>query len=581
MTRLLSVRRLQLQGLDSRIVPAANLIANPSLETLNGSLPTGWQSNNWGENQVAFSTVSGLDGSRATRVDVQSLSSGDAKWLFGDVPVAPGTQYTFRNLYQATVETENVIRYRKTDGSYDYAWAGSVPASNATATNQFTFTAPAGVTSATVFHLIERVGSLTTDAYELFGPETTPVLDPTPDPTPTLENLIANANLAAMSNGLPTGWTRDSWGGTQAQFAVVAGPAGASALQVTVSARPDGDAKWYFGDVAVTPGSRLSFRETYSADQSSVLVARYRNTDGSYRYDYLETLPASAGWTAISRELIVPAGVTSLTVFHVMAQVGSLRTTGFSLTTPQTNPAPNPNPTPNPAPTFAGRVSLTFDDGWLSQYENALPILQAEGVTATFYVITRENVGNVDLEDQPFGDDSRNPGYMNPGQFVALEDLGYEIGAHTRFHESLPTLSDAELEAEIAGSKRDLLAIGIDRVDTLAFPYGDYNSRVIDAVENAGFVGARSVDRGFNTGSTNPFALKIQQIDRETTAEDVQAWTAEAARNGTWLILMYHDIDDDNDFWGTTPEFLQRTIDIAQAANLEFITVRDGLTTPT
>ena len=35
-----------------------------------------------------------------------------------------------------------------------------------------------------------------------------------------------------------------------------------------------------------------------------------------------------------------------------------------------------------------GVISLTFDDGWQNQYDIALPLLQARGMKATFYVTT-------------------------------------------------------------------------------------------------------------------------------------------------------------------------------------------------
>ena len=35
-------------------------------------------------------------------------------------------------------------------------------------------------------------------------------------------------------------------------------------------------------------------------------------------------------------------------------------------------------------------VAITFDDGWLSQYQNALPILEQLHFPATFFVITKQ-----------------------------------------------------------------------------------------------------------------------------------------------------------------------------------------------
>lgn len=49
--------------------------------------------------------------------------------------------------------------------------------------------------------------------------------------------------------------------------------------------------------------------------------------------------------------------------------------------------------TPPPAPVTRGMITLTFDDGWASQLQNAVPVLQQANLPASFYVITRANQG--------------------------------------------------------------------------------------------------------------------------------------------------------------------------------------------
>jgi hypothetical protein len=147
--------------------PAPNLILNPSVE--NGSAtPTQWKTGKWGTNTTAFSyPVAGFDGSRAVRVEMTAHTSGDAKWYFDDVTVTPGTSYTFSDTYTANVSTDLVVRYTMTGGSNQYAFLATLPAAATPTLGEATFTAPAGAVSATVFHVIRSVGTLTTDGFSM------------------------------------------------------------------------------------------------------------------------------------------------------------------------------------------------------------------------------------------------------------------------------------------------------------------------------------------------------------------------------------------------------------------------------
>ena len=145
---------LNLDSLEARDVPATtNLIANPSVETASGTTPASWATDQWGTNSVAFSyPTTGLDGPRSVRVDVASISSGDAKWVFNDVPVTPGQKYTFSDLYTSDVLTSATIQYKLANGTLSYVGYYEAPASATSKALTFNFTAPANAVSATVLH---------------------------------------------------------------------------------------------------------------------------------------------------------------------------------------------------------------------------------------------------------------------------------------------------------------------------------------------------------------------------------------------------------------------------------------------
>jgi hypothetical protein len=93
------------------------------------------------------------------------------------------------------------------------------------------------------------------------------------------------------------------------------------------------------------------------------------------------------------------------------------------------------------------------------------------------------------------------------------------------------------------------------------YPYGDYNPSIVSAVSDAGYSGARSVDFGFNDKSTDRYALKTMEINSSTTLEQLESWTRSAMDNRTWLILMFHQVDNSGNRYGTSPAQIQSYVD--------------------
>jgi peptidoglycan/xylan/chitin deacetylase (PgdA/CDA1 family) len=123
-------------------------------------------------------------------------------------------------------------------------------------------------------------------------------------------------------------------------------------------------------------------------------------------------------------------------------------------------------------------VIISFDDVWQSQYVSAVPLLRKYGFTATFFVWVRA-VGRAH--------------HMSWDEIRELDAQGMEIGCHTLTHLILPKLkSDEQLRREIVAA-RDLIAAHLGHpVTSLAYPFGQYDERVVQAARDAGFTSARS-----------------------------------------------------------------------------------------
>jgi peptidoglycan/xylan/chitin deacetylase (PgdA/CDA1 family) len=154
----------------------------------------------------------------------------------------------------------------------------------------------------------------------------------------------------------------------------------------------------------------------------------------------------------------------------------------------------------------SGRVAvITFDDGYLDTLEQALPILNTFGFSATCYVVSGRTGGYNDWDAAALNVRKQ---LMSAEQVKAWQAAGMEVGAHSRTHPHLPLCTDAELHAEIAGSKTDLERLTGTPVTQFCYPYGDLDARVADAVRNAGFSAATTTQRGLARPGDDPVLLR-------------------------------------------------------------------------
>jgi len=168
-------------------------------------------------------------------------------------------------------------------------------------------------------------------------------------------------------------------------------------------------------------------------------------------------------------------------------------------------------------------VAITFDDGWLSQFDNALPILEQLHFTATFFIVTHQ-VGEGAL-------------FMSLGDLKALQREGMTIESHTRTHPDLDKVSDAQLRDEVAGSRRDLQKMLGTAPDLIAYPYGAWSKRVAAAVQGAGYRAARALGGGIaNTGADRYALHSVLATDDMAAFERDLRGSLIGARGAAWRV---------------------------------------------
>ncbi|MBI2802095.1 MAG: polysaccharide deacetylase family protein [Gammaproteobacteria bacterium] len=153
-----------------------------------------------------------------------------------------------------------------------------------------------------------------------------------------------------------------------------------------------------------------------------------------------------------------------------------------------------------------GRVAvITLDDGYEDNIFHALPVLKRYHFSATCYLVSHY-MGRHNKWDEHIAHSARKP-LMNWRQASEWLSNGMEVGAHSRTHPRLTNCSDVELKNEIAGCRKELEDGLGTAIPQFCYPYGDWDQRVADAVEQAGFHAAAAYKHGRVKADSHLFAL--------------------------------------------------------------------------
>jgi len=158
-----------------------------------------------------------------------------------------------------------------------------------------------------------------------------------------------------------------------------------------------------------------------------------------------------------------------------------------------------------------GLVGITFDDGYASVLDAALPVLKQHGFGATVFAISDRLGGRNDW-------DQRNDWPLLSATGVReLASAGIEIGSHSASHVRLAGLEPGELARQVRQSRGDLAGLLGRQVAGFAYPYGVMDAAARQAVRDAGYSYACAVDAPRH--ALGPLALpRIYAGPRDTAA---------------------------------------------------------------
>jgi peptidoglycan/xylan/chitin deacetylase (PgdA/CDA1 family) len=136
-------------------------------------------------------------------------------------------------------------------------------------------------------------------------------------------------------------------------------------------------------------------------------------------------------------------------------------------------------------------VALTFDDGYQSLLDSAVPVLTDLGMTATIFCLAGF-LGRPNTWDTRQG---RRQRHLSANQLRMLSGLGFEIACHGLSHRLLTSLSKEQLADELVRSKVILEDATGRAVRCFSYPFGRADSEVISAAEDAGYEKAFGLGR--------------------------------------------------------------------------------------
>ncbi len=150
-------------------------------------------------------------------------------------------------------------------------------------------------------------------------------------------------------------------------------------------------------------------------------------------------------------------------------------------------------------------VMFSFDDAYVDIFENALPILKKYGFGAIIFV-PAGLVGEYNKWDYHVVKVKKQIASWSDIEYALKE--GFEIGSHTITHPVLTKLDVKSQKREIEHSKKLLEdKLGIE-INSICYPYGNYDKSVLNITKDSGYSFGFSVDMGKIRAFDNPYKLK-------------------------------------------------------------------------
>lgn len=169
-------------------------------------------------------------------------------------------------------------------------------------------------------------------------------------------------------------------------------------------------------------------------------------------------------------------------------------------------------------------VLITFDDGYISNYTLAFPILKELNMKASIYVIAsrifetngitageyekfswqqaREMTGTMSIQSHTWDSHSKQPDFQQLDRGLITSPLFTDNKLETQQEFEDRTFTD------LSTAKNTIEKNVGTEVVAISYPYGEYTADTIRLAKKAGYKMAFTIHNGTNTQNSSPFELK-------------------------------------------------------------------------
>ena len=162
-------------------------------------------------------------------------------------------------------------------------------------------------------------------------------------------------------------------------------------------------------------------------------------------------------------------------------------------------------------------VSITFDDGYADNFDQAIPFLLDHNIPFTYFVSL-----DFILHNHPFPQDLAAGVPLRPNtpqQIRELAEAGVEIGAHTRSHCDVGKIDSVEIMIdEIVTARDELSDVAGTPIRYFAFPYGlaeNMSAAAVHLARQSDMWGVCSAYGAYNFAGDDPFHIQRIHGDPE------------------------------------------------------------------
>lgn len=146
-------------------------------------------------------------------------------------------------------------------------------------------------------------------------------------------------------------------------------------------------------------------------------------------------------------------------------------------------------------------VAITFDDGYRDNFLVADPILKKFDAKATLYLVAdrhNRDWSRSKKEHHTDGELLAEPKLLDDDVVGMLASKRWELGGHTLSHANLLNLDSNQCQTEIRQCRDTFKTIFGTEVMSFAYPFGLFEERHVELVEQAGYSFAVTTEQGIS-----------------------------------------------------------------------------------